>query len=154
MFDQQLRTGAYQLLANYQVAGHIAGTYVIVSRKHIMPGVKELNRLALEGSSETMQTNIDQIATFAKKAQSQISKLADEVSHTSILIRPCNKTLTLHQRRETIQTQLIDTKRQIIEEQESLEITMNATVEEASESEDEWDSLGAPPAPVVYVAAA
>lgn len=45
-----------------------------------MPGVTELNRLAIEGSSETMQTSIDQINTFAKKAQSQISKLADEVN--------------------------------------------------------------------------
>jgi hypothetical protein len=49
-----------------------------------MPGVTDLNQLMLKASPDTMQGDINAINNFAKRAQSQISKLADQVESRRI----------------------------------------------------------------------
>jgi hypothetical protein len=45
-----------------------------------MPGITDLNQLMLKASPHPMEGDINAIDDYAKKAQSQISKLARQVS--------------------------------------------------------------------------
>jgi hypothetical protein len=73
---------ALQLRGHYLVAGELASVYVDVSRKHIMPGVDQIDRLATngEGSSRTVaRAKARAIQDYARKAQAEINDKAAKV---------------------------------------------------------------------------
>lgn len=82
---EDLLVDSLKLRGYYSVLREIAGTYVEVSRKHIIPGVNQVDRLSLtdeegaEVSKARIQAKTKQIADFAEDAQKKINELADKV---------------------------------------------------------------------------
>jgi hypothetical protein len=73
---------ALQLRGHYLVAGELASVYVDVSKKHIMPGLDQIGRLASngEGSSQmTARAKAKAIQDYARKAQADINAKAAKV---------------------------------------------------------------------------
>ena len=83
---QSLLLDALNLRGNYLVAGELASVYYDISRKHIMPGVNTIERLGLRSTEDSSQTTsaekARQILKYARKAQSEISKMAQEVCYS------------------------------------------------------------------------
>ncbi|KAL8693622.1 MAG: hypothetical protein Q9218_001580 [Villophora microphyllina] len=123
----EIRHDAFALRASYAVAGELSGTYVQISKKHILPGVTQVNRLMLtisrDNSGATLADKVKQINMYARKAQSEISAVATE-------------------RRERIKNQLVDVGRNITEAGEKLEEYANAGYGDNDEiADDEWDDF-------------
>jgi hypothetical protein len=79
---QELLVDALNLRGNYLVAGELASVYVDISRKHIMPGVNTIERLGLPSEVTSHMTSAEkaqQIVKYARKAQSEISAMAEKV---------------------------------------------------------------------------
>ncbi|KAL8707445.1 MAG: hypothetical protein Q9220_007533 [cf. Caloplaca sp. 1 TL-2023] len=99
-----------KLRESYVAAGEFALTYVEVSEKYIWPGAKEVNRLMLQGSGShqnnddgmDMTAKINVINRYARRAQSEVSKIATE-------------------RREGVRNRLWDTKRPLDDLGEAIE---------------------------------
>jgi len=74
---------ALQLRGHYIVAGELASVYVDVSRKHIMPGVNEIDRLSVmtgDGSSYKLaRAKARSIQDYAQNAQREVNKMTAEV---------------------------------------------------------------------------
>ena len=111
---------------SYKAVGELADAYVQISEKHIFPGVTQVNSLMSTGlqqsSSQTsIMDKLKQINTYARKAQSDVSRIAD-------------------QRRKKIQDELYD-KERIIEEAEAILEDCEAE-EEGDHEEDEEEEDG------------
>ena len=120
MYSQEIRSDALKLRGSYTTVGGLAIAYIQISEKHIFPGVLQVNRLmsssSLQASSQfSIADKIEQINSYARKAQSEASRIAD-------------------QRRKAIQDQLYDKKRIIDEAGAILE---NYELEGADNEEDE-----------------
>jgi uncharacterized phage infection (PIP) family protein YhgE len=105
---------------SYTAIGELADAYVQISERHILPGVTQVNRLmstSLQQASSqvSIADKIKQINTYARKAQSDASRIAD-------------------QRRKKIQNQLYDKERIIDEAGAILE---GYEAEEGDHEEDE-----------------
>jgi hypothetical protein len=81
---QDIRADAIAVLVGYQWAGEAAETYFQVSRKHIMPGIKQIDgimaRGVVQGSSSDLNRSIQEIANIAKAAEGDIIQFAETVS--------------------------------------------------------------------------
>ncbi|KAI4092335.1 MAG: hypothetical protein L6R37_007595 [Teloschistes peruensis] len=104
--------------------------YLEISKKHILPGVTQVNRLMLtisqDNSGTSLTEKVKQINTYARKAQSEISAVATE-------------------RRERIKDQLVDVGRNITEAGEKLDEYADAGYGDDDEiAGDEWDDLEEP----------
>ncbi|KAL9589736.1 MAG: hypothetical protein Q9203_001449 [Teloschistes exilis] len=127
---EEIRHDAFTLRASYAVAGELSGTYVQISKKHILPGVTQVNRLMLtisqDNSGTSLTEKVKQINTYARKAQSEISAVATE-------------------RRERIKDRLVDVGRNITEAGEKLDEYADAGYGDDDEiAGDEWDDLEEP----------
>ncbi|KAI4256826.1 MAG: hypothetical protein LQ352_001906 [Teloschistes flavicans] len=127
---EEIRHDAFTLRASYAVAGELSGTYVQISKKHILPGVTQVNRLMLtisrDNSGTTVAEKVKQINAYARKAQSEISAVATE-------------------RRERIKDQLVDVGRNITDAGEKLDEYADAGYGDEDEiAGDEWDDIDAP----------
>ncbi|KAL8779421.1 MAG: hypothetical protein Q9194_001470 [Teloschistes cf. exilis] len=127
---EEIRHDAFTLRASYAVAGELSGTYVQISKKHILPGVTQVNRLMLtisqDNSGTSLAEKVKQINTYARKAQSEFSAVATE-------------------RRERIKDQLVDVGRNIAEAGEKLDEYADAGYGDDDEiAGDEWDDLEEP----------
>ena len=125
---QEIQRDAEKLRRNYSVAGELSATYVQISKKHIMPGVTQVNRLMVAGSSDisgvTVEDKVKQIITYARKPQSEISTIAT-------------------QHRERVRDQLYDVERQISEAGDDLDAyaEYDGGEEEGEEDGGEWADL-------------
>ena len=75
---------ALQLRGHYLVAGELASVYVDVSRKHIMPGVDEIDRLSVvtgDGNSHKLaRAKARAIQDYARKAQKDFNTMTAMVT--------------------------------------------------------------------------
>lgn len=127
-FSQEIQHDAFSLQASYAIVSELSSTYVLISKKHVLPGVREVNRLMLHTSQDqsipTVEEKVKQINAFARRAQSEISSVATA-------------------RRERIKRQLVDVERMITDAGETLDGYAEAGY--GSEDEiagDEWDDIG------------
>ncbi|KAL9591785.1 MAG: hypothetical protein Q9179_007373 [Wetmoreana sp. 5 TL-2023] len=126
-FSQEIQHDAFSLQASYAIVSELSSTYVLISKKHVLPGVQEVNRLMLRTSQDqsisTVEEKVKQINVFARRAQSEISSLATA-------------------RRERIKHQLVDMERKITDAGE----TLDGYTEAGYGGEDEiavheWDDI-------------
>ena len=79
---------ALQLRGHYLVAGELASVYVDVSRKHIMPGVNEIDGLSVmtgDGNSHKLaRAKARAIQDYARKAQVVIGEMTARVITRSL----------------------------------------------------------------------
>ncbi|KAI4137753.1 MAG: hypothetical protein L6R39_007118 [Caloplaca ligustica] len=125
---KEIQHDAFSLQASYAIVSELSSTYVLISKKHVLPGVREVNRLMLHTSQDqsipTVEEKVKQINAFARRAQSEISSVATA-------------------RRERIKRQLVDVERMITDAGETLDGYAEAGY--GSEDEiagDEWDDIG------------
>ncbi|KAL8708965.1 MAG: hypothetical protein Q9225_007523, partial [Loekoesia sp. 1 TL-2023] len=119
---EEIREDAEKLRESYVAAGEFASTYVEVSEKYIWPGVKEVNRLMLQGSRDNgmdVTAKVNAINRYARKAQSEVSKIATE-------------------RREGVRNKLWDTKRPFEDLDEAID-RCGDLIEEDDEDEGEGE---------------
>lgn len=94
---KSLLVDALNLKGNYLVAGEMASVYVDISRKHILPGVNTVERLGLNSDQISAATSTkranqilsaqdstpaakaDTLLRYARRAASDISKIAEKV---------------------------------------------------------------------------
>ncbi|RYP21036.1 hypothetical protein DL765_002443 [Monosporascus sp. GIB2] len=78
---QDLTFKALELKGYYLVAQAMANTYVEVSKKHIIPGVNQVERLSLPDakslSKEERAAKIEEVGNFAKTARREVTQVAD-----------------------------------------------------------------------------
>jgi hypothetical protein len=82
--SQDIRVDAIAVLVGYQWAGEAAETYFEVSRKHIMPGIKQIDGImaqgVVSGSRRDLNKSIREIANIAEAAEKDIIQFAETVS--------------------------------------------------------------------------
>ncbi|KAL9027830.1 MAG: hypothetical protein Q9196_003704 [Gyalolechia fulgens] len=124
---KEIQHDAFSLQASYAIVSELSSTYVLISKNHVLPGVREVNRLMLHTSQDqiisTVEGKVKQINAFARRAQSEISSVATA-------------------RRERIKHQLVDVERIITDAGETLDGYAEAGYEGEDEiAVDEWDDI-------------
>lgn len=126
-FSQEIQHDAFSLQASYAIVSELSSTYVLISKKHVLSGVREVNRLMLHTSQDqsisTVEDKVKQINAFARRAQSEISSVATA-------------------RRERIKHQLVDVEKIITDAGETLDGYAEAGYGGEDEIDvDEWDDI-------------
>ena len=78
-----LRRDALKLRGFYLVVQEMARTYVDVSNKYIIPGVRKMDRLSVSSEFEMSQQELEQkigvVRQFSEQAQKEVQQLANTV---------------------------------------------------------------------------